>query len=149
MLSSDILSIKFTNETNITPDSNERNSKKIELQALSPHAKLVRENKIMPIVSTEINNNDYYLPFPIVEESNSKNIVSRQAYINKSRQYTGGKNLFDNTEKTLSDVIESLNEMDMEIEKNHDIRRLTNLEMICKKNKKANGTKKVSNKKSQ
>ncbi|MCW2486447.1 hypothetical protein J5069_11120 [Candidatus Symbiopectobacterium sp. NZEC127] len=136
MLSGDILSINFTKETNITPDSGESVSKKIELQALSPHAKLVRENKIMPIVSTNINNNDYYFPLPIVEESNSKNIVSRQAYINKSHQYTSGKNFLDRTEKTLSDVIESLNEMDMEIEKNHDIRCLTNLELICKKNKK-------------
>ncbi|MBG6240749.1 MAG: hypothetical protein EKE20_01550 [Candidatus Symbiopectobacterium sp. Dall1.0] len=92
MLSSDIVSIKFTKETNITPDSNEIKSKKIEFQALSPHAKLVRENKIMPIVSTEINSNDYYFPLPIVEESNSENIVSRQAYINKSHHYTSGRN---------------------------------------------------------
>ncbi|QZN96292.1 hypothetical protein [Symbiopectobacterium purcellii] len=136
MLSGDILSIKYTNETNITPDSNEKNSKKIELQAFSPNAKLVRENKVMPIVSTQIDNNDYFLPLPIVEESHSKNIVSRQAYINKSHQLTSGRSFFDNPEKTLSDVIESLNDMDIAIEKKHDIRCLTNLEMICNKNNK-------------
>ncbi|MCW2481620.1 hypothetical protein [Candidatus Symbiopectobacterium sp. NZEC135] len=136
MLSGDIASIKYTKETSITPDSNERKRKRIELQALSPNARIVRENKIMPIVSTEISNNTYYLPLPIIEESNSKNIVSRQAYINKSYQNTSDVDFFNNTEKTLSDVIESLNDMDMEIEKNHDIRCLTNLEMICKKNNK-------------
>lgn len=136
MLSGDILSIKLTKETNITPDSNEIKSKKIELQALSPHAKIVRENKIMPIVSTEINNDNYYFPLPIIEESNSKNIISRQAYIKKSHQYTNGVNFFDKNEKTISDVIESLNEMDIKIEKNHDIRCLTRLELVCKKSKK-------------
>lgn len=136
MLSGDMFSINYTNETSITPGSNELVSKKIEMQALSPHIKLVRENKIMPIVSTQIDNNDYYLPLPIVEESNSKNIINRQAYINRTHLYTNGKDLFNKSEKTLSDVIESFNEMDTEIEKNHDIRCLTNLEMVCTKNKK-------------
>ncbi|MFT8212038.1 MAG: hypothetical protein ACMZI0_18330 [Symbiopectobacterium sp.] len=63
----------------------------------------------------------------------SKNIVNRQAYLNKSFEDGNGKNIFQKTEKTISDVIESLNETDMEIEKTHDIRCLTNLEMICKK----------------
>lgn len=138
MLSLDMASIKFTKETNITPDSNEIESKKIEFQALSPHAKIIQENKIMPIASTEINNENYYFPLPLVEASSSKNIVNRQAHINISRMYNGFIRFFKQNKETLSNVIKSLNEMDMEIEKIHKISCLTNLALIRKKNKKVN-----------
>lgn len=62
-----MLSIKKTRESHTSPDENEQISKRVELQAFSPHARIVAENKIMPIVSTNINNNDFYFPLPIID----------------------------------------------------------------------------------
>lgn len=136
MTSFDLLSRTKTKETNIFPNGNEETQKTVHSNNFSMNTRLVFENKVMPIISTDIGGHAYFLPVPIIEESKSKNIFSRLAPNKKVKEYINGERIDLQKEKTILDITESLEKTDMIVGREHGIKYLTTLAVKIKKSNK-------------
>lgn len=136
MTSFDLLSRTKTKETNILPDGDSETRKTVHSNNFSINNRLVFENKIMPIASTDIGGHAYFFPVPIIEEAKSKNIFSKLAPNKKVKEYINSDRINIPAKKTILDITESLKKIDMTVERVHGIKCLTNLAVTIKKSNK-------------
>lgn len=134
MLNGEILSFKNSKTSKLEYNTQIRKNQQSDttLKALSTSCSFVGECKIMPIVSSTINNESFYLPMPIIENSQKKNIISKASLIQYCSQQTAPPMLFSihqENVKYFSKMYHELNNIDAEMEYVGIINKITKVKI--------------------